>query len=75
MDDLKLFTKCEPAIESLVQSVLIFSNDIKRDFGLSKRVMMMMFIWQVVKWGRQRNLGPSIYTWEYLRQMELTIML
>ncbi|XP_029657397.1 neuroendocrine convertase 1 [Octopus sinensis] len=42
MDGLKLFTKSEAEMDSLVRSVQIFSNDIKIEFGLSKCVTMGM---------------------------------
>ena len=36
MDDLKLFAKNEKEIDSLVQTVRIFSDDIGMKFGLEK---------------------------------------
>ena len=36
MDDLKLFGKSEDQIDSLVQTVFIFSEDIGMEFGLKK---------------------------------------
>ena len=36
MDDLKLFGKSEQEIESLVQTVRVFSEDIKMEFGIDK---------------------------------------
>ena len=42
MDDLKLFTKNEKEIDSLVQTVWIFSYDIGMIFGLEKCAVMTM---------------------------------
>ncbi|XP_047481697.1 uncharacterized protein LOC125034100 [Penaeus chinensis] len=42
MDDLKLFTKNEDQMDSLVNAVRIFSEDIKMEFGLSKCGVLIM---------------------------------
>ena len=42
MNDLKLFAKNEEQIDSLVNSVRIFSDDIKMEFGLSKCAVLIM---------------------------------
>ena len=42
MDDLKLFAKNEKEIDSLVQTVRIFSDDIGMKFGLEKCAAMTM---------------------------------
>lgn len=42
MDDLKLFAKNEDQIDSLVNTVRIFSEDIKMEFGLSKCGVLIM---------------------------------
>ena len=42
MDDLKLFGKNEREIDSLVNTVRIFSNDIKMEFGMSKCGVLTM---------------------------------
>ena len=42
MDDLKLFGKNEKELESLVQTVRIFSDDIGMKFGLDKCAVMTM---------------------------------
>ena len=36
MDDLKLYAKNEKGLESLVQTVFIFSDDVGMKFGISK---------------------------------------
>ena len=36
MDDLKLYTKSEKGLGSLVQTVRIFSDDISMEFGIDK---------------------------------------
>ena len=42
MDDLKLFAKKRPETDSLEQTVRIFSDDIRMQFGLTKCVSMTM---------------------------------
>ena len=42
MDDLKLFGKNEGEIESLVNTVRIFSDDIRMEFGLKKCGVILM---------------------------------
>ena len=42
MDDLKLFAKNEDQIDRLVNTVRIFSEDIKMEFGLPKCGVLMM---------------------------------
>ena len=49
MDDLKLFAKNEDQIDSLVNTVKIFSEDIKMEFGLPKCGVLIMKRGKVVK--------------------------
>lgn len=42
MDDLKLYAKSERALESLVESVRIFSKDIGMEFGIDKCAVLTM---------------------------------
>ena len=49
MDNLKLFTKNEDQIDSLVNTVRILSEDIKMEFGLSKCGVLIMKRGKVVK--------------------------
>ena len=49
MDNLKLFVKNEDQIDSLVNIVRIFSEDIKMEFGLPKCVVLIMKRRKVVK--------------------------
>ena len=42
MDDLKLYAKSEKDLESLIQTVRIFSEDIGMEFGLDKCAVMIM---------------------------------
>ena len=42
MDDLKLYSKNEKELDSLVQTVRIFSDDIGMDFGISKCAVLVM---------------------------------
>ena len=49
MDDLKLFAKNEDQIDSLVNTVRIFSENIKMEFGLPKCGVLIMKRAKVVK--------------------------
>ena len=49
MDDLKLFAKNVNQIDSLVNTIRIFSEDIKMDFGLSKCGALIMKRGKVVE--------------------------
>ena len=42
MDNLKLYGKNEAEIDSLVQIVRIFSNDVGMEFGIDKCAVLMM---------------------------------
>ena len=56
MDDLKLFAKNEKEIDSLVQTVRIFSDDIGMKFGLEKCAAMTM------KRGKKGTFGRNCFT-------------
>ena len=49
MDDLKLFAKNEDQINNLVNTVRIFSEDMRMEFGLPKCVVLIMKRGKVVK--------------------------
>ena len=42
MDDLKLYAKNEKELDSLVQTVRVFSRDIRMNFGIEKCSMLIM---------------------------------
>ena len=42
MDDLNLYSPSEKGLDSLVQTVCIFSGDIGMDFRIEKRAMLVM---------------------------------
>ena len=42
MDDLKLYSQSEKGLDSLVQTVRVFSEDIGMEFGIQKRAMLVM---------------------------------
>ena len=42
MDDLKLYSRSENGLDSLVQTVRVFSEDIGMEFGIEKCVMLVM---------------------------------
>ena len=49
MDDLKLFAKNQDQIDSLVQTVHLFSEDIGMQFGLNKRGVLVVKSGKIVK--------------------------
>ena len=49
MDDLKLYAKNEKELDSLVQTVRVFSNDIGMQFGLDKCAVLIMKRGKIVK--------------------------
>ena len=49
MDDLKLFTKSKNQIDSLVQTVYIFSEDIGMQFGIKKCGVLIMERGKVIR--------------------------
>ena len=49
MDDLKLFGKSDEQIDSLVQTVFTFSEDIDMEFGLKKRGVVILKKGKLVK--------------------------
>ena len=49
MDDLKLYSKSEKALDSLIQTVTIFSKDIGMQFGIDKCAMLVMKKGRIVK--------------------------
>ena len=49
MDDLKLYSKTEKTFDSLIQTVRIFSNDIKMEFGIEKCAILVLKRGKVVK--------------------------
>ena len=65
MDDLKLFVKNEDQIDSLVNTVKIFSEDIKMEFGLPKCGVLIMKRGKVVK-----NEGISIPDGKMVKNIE-----
>ena len=42
MDDIKLFAKNEKELETLIQAVRIYSDDIGLEFGIEKCAMLIM---------------------------------
>ena len=49
MDDLKLYSRREKGLDSLVQTVCVFSRDIGMEFGIEKCVMLVMEKGKIVK--------------------------
>ena len=49
MDDLKLYSQSEKRLDSLVQTVCVFSEDIGREFGIEKCIMLVMEKGKIVK--------------------------
>ena len=42
MDDLKLYASNEKSLESLIETVRVFSNDIRMEFGMEKFAVLTM---------------------------------
>ena len=49
MDDLKLYSRSEKGLDSLVQTVRVFSEDIGMEFGIEKCAMLAMEKGKIVK--------------------------
>ena len=49
MDDLKLYSRSEKGLDSLVQAVCVFSKDIGMEFGIEKFAMLVMEKGKIVK--------------------------
>ena len=49
MEDLKLYSKSEKALDSLIQTVRMFSEDIGMQFGIDKCAMLVMKKGKIVK--------------------------
>ena len=49
MDDLKLYSRSEKRLDSLVQTVRVFSEDIGMKFGIGKCAMLVMKKGKIVK--------------------------
>ena len=49
MDDLKLYSRSEKGLDSLIQTVRIFSEDIGMEFGIEKCTMLVMEEGKIVK--------------------------
>ena len=49
MDDLKLYSRSEKGLDSLVQTVRFFSEDIRMEFGIEKCAMLVMEKGKIVK--------------------------
>ena len=49
MDDLKLYSRSEKGLDSLVQTVRVFSEDIGMEFGIEKCAILVMKKGKIVK--------------------------
>ena len=49
MDDLKLYSRSEKGLDSLVQTVCVFSEDVGMEFGIEKCAMLVMKKGKIVK--------------------------
>ena len=49
MDDLKLYSRSEKGLDSLVQTVRVFSEDIRMEFGIEKCAMLVIEKGKIVK--------------------------
>ena len=49
MDELKLYSRSEKELDSLIQTVCVFSEDIGMEFGIDKCAMLVMEKGKIVK--------------------------
>ena len=49
MDDLNLYSRCEKGLDSLVQTVRVFNEDIGMEFGIEKCAMLVMEKGKILK--------------------------
>ena len=49
MDDLKLYSRNEKGLNSLVQTIRVFSEDIGMEFGIEKYAMLVIEKGKIVK--------------------------
>ena len=49
MDDLKLYSRNEKGLDSTIQTVRLFSKDIRMEFGIEKCAMLVMERGKIVK--------------------------
>ena len=49
MEELKLYSRSEKGVDSLVQTVRVFSEDIGMEFGIEKCVMLVMEKGKILK--------------------------
>ena len=49
MDDLKFYSRSEKGLDSLVQAVRVFSEDIEMEFGIAKCATLVMEKGKIVK--------------------------
>ena len=49
MDDFKLYSRSEKGLDSLVQTVRVFSEDVGIEFGIEKCAMLLMEKGKIVK--------------------------
>ena len=65
MDDLQVYSKTMQELDSLVETVRIFSSDIEMQFGISKRTMLEMKRGKVVQ-----NEGIELLKGETIKPIE-----
>ena len=58
MDDLKLYSRSEKRLDSSVQTVRVFSEDIGMEFGIGKCAMLVMEKGKIVK-----SVGYRVARW------------
>ena len=60
MDDLKLYSKNEKDLDSLIQSVRVFSKDICMQFGVKKCAVMIMKMGRLIKSDGEKIPGNNV---------------
>ena len=65
MDDLKLYSKSKRTLDSLIQSVQIFSKDIGMQLGIDKSAILVMKKGKIVK-----SYGTELPNEEVIKSLE-----
>ena len=75
MDDIKLLAKNKKELETLIQAVSIYSEDIGMEFGIEKSSMLIMKNGKtegIELPNKEKKIRTLTYTWEYWNQTHQT---
>ena len=69
MDDLKLYSRSEKGLDSLVQAVHVFSEDTGMEFGIEKCAMLVMKKGKVLK-----SVGMELPNGKFIKSVQEVFM-